>query len=37
MNCPGSPLPQFVTPHSSHASAEQTASSEDQNAGVVPA
>ena len=35
--CPGSPLPQFITPCSRHAGAEQTASRPAQNCGVVPA
>ena len=37
MTWPGSPLPQFGRPHSRHSGAEQTASSEPQNRGVIPA
>ena len=37
MTWPGSPLPQLVSPHSRHSAGPQTASSEPQNCGVIPA
>src|SRR4029079_724649 len=37
MTWPGSPLPQFVSPHARHSSGPQTASSEPQKRGPIPA